>query len=115
MLKQKNRLKNKQEFEKTFRYGSFFSSKFLIIKVKENNCPETKFGFVVGKNSFKKAVERNQIKRKLRAAVYQIQFKIKPQLNLIIGLKKGFSAKNLKTEEISRDLETALKKNNLLK
>jgi len=69
MLKQRNRLKKKSDFERVFKQGKGFKEDFLYFKVAKNNLPEARFGFIVGKTFSKKAAERNKIKRRLREIV----------------------------------------------
>lgn len=65
------RLKLKKHIETLFSQGKVFSVKPIIIKYlwvnkdKENE-PPTKSGFAVSKKKFKKAVQRNSIKRLMR-------------------------------------------------
>jgi len=69
MLPKKNRLKKKKDFERVFKGGKSFKKGFLILRFKENDLKINRFGFVVSKKISKKAVKRNQIKRRLREVV----------------------------------------------
>lgn len=79
MLPLKNRLRNKKDFENIFKKGKGFKESFLYLKTVKNNLEYSRFGFIVGKNFSKKAVNRNKIKRQLREIVKES----------IIGLKNG--------------------------
>ena len=68
MLPLKNRLK-KKDFKEVFKKGKGFKQGPLFLKVLSNNLQKSRFGFVVGKKIFKKATERNKIKRQLREMV----------------------------------------------
>ncbi len=69
MLPQKYRLKRNKEFEKAFKKGKTFKKNGLLIKVFKTGLPHSRVGVVAGKKFSNKAVKRNSIKRKIRAAV----------------------------------------------
>ena len=63
----KEKLKGQKLIEKLFSEGhsvTLFPLKLVFIKTEKNN----RIGVSVGKNNFKKAVERNKVKRLLREA-----------------------------------------------
>lgn len=72
MLGKINRLSKKKDFEEVFKGGKGFKGGFLIFKSLKNNLGGSRFGFVVSKKVSNKAVLRNKIKRRLRAAVLNI-------------------------------------------
>ncbi|MEK7519210.1 MAG: ribonuclease P protein component [Patescibacteria group bacterium] len=69
MLSQVNRLKNKKDFDRVFKKGKGFKEAPLFLKLADNNLQNSRFGFVIGKNVFKKATARNKIKRQLRELI----------------------------------------------
>jgi ribonuclease P protein component len=69
MLSQSNRLKKERDFEDVFKKGRSVKKEFLILKARENQLGNYRFGFVVSQKVSKKAVVRNRIKRILRSAV----------------------------------------------
>ena len=73
-----NRLKGKERINTLFRKGTVLRSKHLMLKVLESDKKETRLyvGVSVPKRNFKKAVDRNRIKRQLRAAIKQAEKKI---------------------------------------
>lgn len=60
--------------------GIFGADAFLKIKAVKNNLIQSRFGFVVSGRVSKRAVERNKIKRRLRAIIR----------NKLSDIKKGF-------------------------
>jgi len=66
------RLTNKKKFEKLFESGQTikaFPLKIVYILEEETEgSPKTQFAFTVPKRSFKKAVDRNYIKRRMKEA-----------------------------------------------
>lgn len=95
MLPKINRLTKKRDFDLVFRMGKSDKSGFLAVRVLENNLPQSRFGFVVGKRISRKATIRNKIKRRLRALIRGEEIK-KPADFVIIALpgaeKADFSA-----------------------
>ena len=70
-LTQKERIKSKKQLNRLFGEGhSFFVYPFKVLYLLENDCDEkqVKMLITVSKKKFKKAVERNKIKRLAREA-----------------------------------------------
>ena len=64
------RLKSKRAIEHLFTEGKVLSTKHLIFRVaKQNETSAFHAGVSVSKRNFKKAVDRNRIKRQLRVAL----------------------------------------------
>jgi len=96
-LNLKNRLKKKKDFEYLFKKGKSQESKkeFLVLRYKENNLKNTRFGLIVSKKVFKRAVLRNKIKRQLRNILREdILPKIKKNIDAVIILYPGFQVKD---------------------
>lgn len=64
-LSQKHRLVSKSDFDKTFQDGKAVKSSFLFIKSRINKLNFPRFGFVVPKKVYLRAVDRNRLKRVL--------------------------------------------------
>jgi ribonuclease P protein component len=74
MLPKVNRLKRKKDIERVFKEGHFFKEDFLILKLRENNLKESRFGFIVSQKVSKKASLRNKIRRRL-SEIVKMKFK----------------------------------------
>ncbi len=75
MLSQNYRLKKKSEFTATFFQGRFVNSDLFTLNIGKNKTNQTypcKVAFVVSKKIDKRAVVRNLIKRRMRAAYQEI-------------------------------------------
>ena len=70
-----NRLKGKEKINMLFRKGSIHRTKHLLIKILEANKKEAVLyaGVSVPKRNFKRAVDRNRIKRQLRIALKAVE------------------------------------------
>lgn len=109
MLPKKNRLNKKEDFQKTLKKGSmkqgvFFGAAFY--KTKEKSEP--KVGFIVSNKISKKAVERNRIKRILRAAVSGRIESLPEGMLLVFLAKKSAAGKD--SSELREDVEKLLEK-----
>jgi len=89
MLPAKNRLTKKTDFNNVYRKGAFFSEGPLSLKAAGNNLENTRIGFSIEKKFFKKAVERNKIKRLLREAFHQNLKSVKKGLDIVVLYKKS--------------------------
>ncbi len=113
MLPYKNRLIKNENFALVHRYGRFFSFGNLILKVKKNDLGITRIGFSIGLNFSKKAVERNKIKRQLRAIAFQELNQIKPGFDIIVMVKK-IENKAVASAELEKNWKSALEKGKLI-
>ena len=104
MLPLKNRLKNKDDFNKAYRYGKSLFCDKIVLKVKKNNLPVIRIGISVGVKNFKKAVTRNRLKRQVRAFFLDELKKIKPGFDFIIIIQKGWDEKNNPNKVIAKIL-----------
>lgn len=71
----KNTLKNKAEIDNLFVNGKTISDKLIMIKWVEST--ETKFLFAVSSKKFKRAVDRNRVKRLMREVASKLEIKNK--------------------------------------
>ncbi len=69
MLPKKNRLTKKKDFDKVFSQGRSVYSGPLGLKFLPNNQENNRFGFLVSTKVSKLAVDRNRLKRQLRAII----------------------------------------------
>lgn len=98
MLERVNRLILEKDFKEVFRKGKNKKTDFLVFKVLKNHLNQSRFGFAVSKKFFKKAVLRNRIKRKLRAAVLRKLEGLKKSCDVVIVALPGIE--NKKVSEI---------------
>ncbi len=111
MLPKENRLKKRKEFNSVFREGKSVSNRFLEIKIKE--MEGKKIGFVAPIKRFKKATDRNYVKRKLRESFRDLLDEIPENTGIIVIAKKAIKGKSVKeTREIMNDLLSGIKTKN---
>lgn len=114
MLAKPNRLKADRDFKKVLKFGTFFSSKNLRLKVIPNNLDTSRFGFVIGTKVDKRSTVRNRLKRQVREVVrllYQAG-KIKAGKDISLNLSGGLLGKE--HQEIKKEVEYLLNKAGLL-
>jgi len=109
MLSNQCRLTKKKDFERVFKQGRGFKQGFLYLKFLKNNLGVSRFGFIVGKNFSKKAVERNKIKRRLREIIQKRIGGIKQGLDIIIvvlpGAENDFEALNKEIDRLFKKIK----------
>lgn len=96
MLKKQYRITEKKVYDRTYRGGKRISGRYLIVFIRENELPASRFGFVTSKKTGK-AVTRNLVKRRLRALVQNELPRMKGNNDVVIvaryNIKEaGFSA-----------------------
>jgi ribonuclease P protein component len=94
MLPFQNRLTKKTDFQKVYASRESFFAPGLTLKFIANDLTVTRVGFSVEKKWFKKAVERNWAKRKLRESTRPLLKKIKSGLDIVIIAKDPRSVEN---------------------
>ena len=112
MLSKKERIKKKKEFEYVFRKGKNFNNAFFIVKVVENKISFSRFAFVAPLKSFKKAVDKNKIKRLMREGVKNIYPLIKKGFDIMIIAKEKSKECNFK--EIEENIKDVLSRAKLI-
>ncbi len=94
MLPSQNRLKKKKDFEQVFKKSKDFKEGFLILKLAENNLKKTRFGFVVGLKTAKKASLRNRIKRSLKRIIKERLSQTAKGFDVVLMVGPGWNEKN---------------------
>lgn len=69
----KNTLKNKAEIDNLFMNGKTISDRLIMLKWVDST--ETKFLFAVSSKKFKRAVDRNRVKRLMREVASKLSIK----------------------------------------
>jgi ribonuclease P protein component len=115
MLSRENRLLKSQDFAAVNRRGRSFSfgNIFLKFKARERMADKTRVGISVGLKFSKKAVERNRIKRQLRAILRKNLSQIAEGFDIMIVPKK--IEKTVLSEQLENDLKIVFKKAGLIK
>lgn len=115
MLPKKYRLKKKDDFQRVYKKGRFFSLGILTVNFTDNSEKYSRFGFAVGKSYSKSAVSRNMARRRLRSAAEKIIPEAVDGKDFIIGVRKSKERKPPNSSAVFDLLRQLFKKNNLLK
>jgi len=107
------RLKKRSEFLHARNAGSKWVSKSLILQTVPNNKQGRRFGLVVSKKLSKSAVDRNRIKRRLRAAACEVLALHGRDNTDYVLIGRPETQKKL-YQDIVKDLKWCLKKLDLL-
>lgn len=100
-----------KDFPSLYKKGRQVTSRNLRLIYSPNSQNTTRFGFVISKKHAAKIVQRNRIKRILRAAVAAAQKKVAPGFDVIIQGKPG--VKNLKPAQVREELSELLTKSKI--
>lgn len=112
MLPFQNRLTKKTDFQKVYASRNSFFAPGLTLKFTPNDLPVARVGFSVEKKWFKKAVERNWAKRKLRESTRPLLKKIKTGLDIVIIAKDPRSVENF--QKLQKEVEQLFVKSGLI-
>lgn len=111
-MKKRFRIKKNEEFQKVFQDGKSFANRQLVIYyLKKPNQDHFRIGLSVGKK-IGNAVTRNQIKRYLRQAFFELKEDIKPPYDIVIIARK--QTKDMDYYLIKKSLVHLLYKQRLL-
>lgn len=112
MLNKINRLRKTKEINTAFKSKKSFYSDFFGVKVIENSLIINRVAIIISANVSKKAVERNRIKRRLKASFIKNNKQMKQGFDFIVIVNKNISEK--KFLEINELFVYSLKKIKLL-
>lgn len=112
MLPQKNRLSAKQDFLRVKTKGKKFQGEPFAVLADQTGSSSSRFGFIISTKISKKAVERNQAKRRLREAIRKMLPKAKPGFDIVFLAKKSLINKPL--TEVYLEAEKLLQKAGVL-
>ena len=112
MLPKINRLKADKDFKKVFSNGKTVENDVIKIRFFKNLKKHSRFGFIVSNAFASKAVSRNLIKRRLRAAVYSLLKNIKPGFDVVVWPK--LALKKSTYQAILNSLKNILTNNDIL-
>lgn len=88
MLKKENRLRKTKEIEGVFKEGRSFYDQFFTLKTKKNNTELNRLCVVISAKVSKKSVDRNKLKRRVRAIFYSKKNELKNGFDFLIIAKK---------------------------
>jgi len=108
MLPKKNRLKRKKDFALVLKEGKRFKEDFLILKLRENNLKESRFGFAVSQKVSKNTALRNKIRRRLSEMIKMKIKKIKKGVDGLFIACPGLEKKDF--WEVEETVEKLFKK-----
>ena len=107
MLKKKNLLAKRKEFEEVKRMGRLVQSPSFGLLIGKNQKEETKIGFVVSKKISKKAVIRNRARRLLAEGFKNNLSLLKTGSRIVVLAKQGMVGK--KSQEVREEIEKTIK------
>ena len=100
------------DFTRVYRQGRSYSALGLWIKILPNHLDHNRIGFVVSRKVSKKAVARNQIKRRLRSLMKNYLPLINPGYDIVLTSRTEIVKKSY--QEVERTLRELLQKTKLL-
>jgi len=113
MLPPANRLRKEKEIKRALASRNGVKNGMLACKTAKNGLDTARFCFIVSKRVSNKAVVRNTLKRRLRAAVAKLLFFVKPGVDCVIIAYPGAETKRY--EDLAMMVEKILAKSNILK
>ncbi len=112
MLQKANRLSKKKDFDRIFNDSKSAKVDCLLVKTAKNNLGQSRFAFVVSKKVSLKAVVRNKVRRRLRAAVSALAGQVKTPTDVIVIALAPIATKEF--ADISQALTKAFAKLNII-
>lgn len=112
MLAVQHRLRQQLDFQRVFKEGKVVYSGLFFLKFCPNSLNKSRVGFIVDTKVSKKAVLRNIIKRRMRAAAEKNLNRIKKGFDLVFVAKSD--SKGAGFREIKNELEILVEKAGLI-
>jgi len=113
MLAKNRRLAKEKDFKKTFKQGKSFYAKFLAVKALANELANNRYGLIISAKVSKKAVERNKLKRQIRAIIKAFEKRLITGHDLIIMVLPAALGQDYLA--VKNELEKALAKLKMLR
>ena len=117
MLAKQNRLNKEKDFKRLLQKGKSHFAGIFILKFRENNLAESRFGFIISNKVSKKATMRNLAKRRFREILRQELPMIRNGFDILfIASPKIINEKGkvIKYKELQELVMASLKKTKLL-
>jgi len=89
-----------------------FDSQAFSLKIAKNNLKTSRFGFVIGKKTDKRATTRNRIRRVFRSCIEEMFSEIKTGHDMLFFLKSGIL--EIKRKELYNQVYDFLKEKDLI-
>jgi len=96
----RHRLSKGPEFDTVYEKGTAIGGPLVVLRHTPSGMPVTRWGFAVGKRLSKRAVRRNRVKRRLKAAAET--FPVRSGVDIVV------TARNGAVEASFHDLQVAL-------
>ncbi|MBU1034358.1 ribonuclease P protein component [Patescibacteria group bacterium] len=87
MLKKQHRLRKSRDFKHIGLKGRSVFGPLMTMRIIQSSEKSPKIGFITSTKSFKKAVDRNLIKRKMREIIRGLTLEIPERIHLVFILK----------------------------
>jgi len=84
-MHREQRLRRRKDFDAIYRRGAVQGNRLLVLRVRPNGLPATRFGFVAGK-AVGNAVTRNLVKRRLRMIAQHAH--AQEGLDIVVGARR---------------------------
>ena len=110
MLK-KEILRNKEDFSSIYKKGKSIPDRYVVVFYKKNDLHYSRISFLASKK-VGNSVQRNRARRLMRESYRHICSRIKEGYDIILIARNSINGK--KYDDVSKSIENALKKGNLL-
>ena len=105
-MKRHEMIKDRKLFNSIIKESNFNKNKYFVIYIRKNNTSFTNFGIAISKK-YGNAVNRNEIKRKVRAIIDQNRNMFQNGFDYIIMIRK--SCENIEYKVLENELTALLK------
>ena len=105
-MKKNFRVKREKDFKEIFQYGTSFANRKFVVYQLENQQNHFRVGLSVSKK-LGNAVTRNQIKRRIRHIIQNVQGSLEENVDFIVIARKG--VESLDYAEMEKNLLHVLK------
>jgi len=101
MLNRKHRIGNKRLIEALFDRSKIIKNHFLIFKYADSEAGPSQFAVIVSKKIYKKANDRNRLRRQIHEALRLNLPSLKKNIKALVIAKSAISDKNAGFHEIN--------------
>ncbi|MBI3115611.1 MAG: ribonuclease P protein component [Candidatus Kerfeldbacteria bacterium] len=112
MLARGQRLTRHRDIARVVRAGRSLAGRTLVLHVLPTAAPQPRFAILVSSHVAKRAVDRNRVKRRIRAALAGLQSNLPPGLALLVRVRRAALSRT--TAELTQEIRRTLTSHALL-
>lgn len=112
MLPRSQRLRQRRDIGAVVRHGRITAARPFLVHALRTPGRPTRFAIIVSRQTEKRSVRRNQVKRRLRAVLAALRASVAPETAVLLRVRPA--ARSLSTAQLDHEVRRAFQRARLL-